>query len=172
MTHGARVSGKRRQRLGGLVLLAAAGAGTVLAGKATLSQGKRGRALFVTGLGVLLVRDTTMIASGSVGRLRTLPAALLVIEPICAGAAITCQMRPRLRAERSPLEPGADRVATRLTTATFAIHTARQAIYLLAGQGRRGHFPGDVGARCPIRRPAPPLQGDDDGSNNPVIAAE
>ncbi len=136
MTHDVGVSGLPLQRIGGVVLLAAAGVGTMLGGKATLTRRKSGRALILSGLGVLLVRDTSMIASGSVGRLRPLPAALLVIEPLCAGAAITCQLRPFFYPERSTLETRPDRVATTLTTATFAIHAARQVIYLLPGHGR------------------------------------
>ena len=129
-------AGNHAQRPGGYALLLAAGTGTVLAAKAPHRWGRRGGALVITGLSVLLTRDTIMIASGLPGRLRPLPRSLLALEALAAAAAVAAGVRPWLQLQPRPLGV-ADRTATALTTTTFAIHTLRQAIYLSPGQGRQ-----------------------------------
>jgi hypothetical protein len=135
VSRGSPGAGEDAQRLGGYTLLLAAGTGSVLAAKAPHRWGRPGGALVIAGLSMLLTRDTIMIASGLPGRLRAVPRTLLVIEALGAAAAIGAGAGPWLLSHR-PLSV-AERTATALTTATFAIHTLRQAIYLSPGHGRR-----------------------------------
>ena len=130
-------AGNDARRLGGYALLLAAGTGTVMATKAPHRWGRPGGALVITGLSVLLTRDTIMIASGLPGRLRPVPRTLLILEAVGAAAAIAAGARPWLQPHQPQPISIADRTATGLTTTTFAIHTLRQAIYLSPGQGRR-----------------------------------
>jgi hypothetical protein len=126
------------ERASGYVLLVAAAAGAVLGAKAPQRWGRAGGGLLLAGLSALLARDVAMIASGTPGRLRTLPRVLLFAETVCAGMGIAVGARPWLMAD--PPQPVAVRglAGSGLATATFTIHAVRQVIYLSPGQGRSG----------------------------------
>ena len=87
----------------GTVLLVASAAGAPLSLLALRHLGRWGRVLVASGCAVLFVRDTTMVASGTPGRLRSLPRALLVAEsprlrprsPPVSGRG--CRIHPRRR---------------------------------------------------------------------------
>ena len=124
------------ERVSGAVLLAAAITGTLLGATAPQRWGRPGGALLVGGLSILLARDVTMIASGSLSRLQLLPAGLLLAETATASTGIALGAGPWLTADEldlgTPTGPG-----SQLATVTFAIHAVRQFIYLSPGQGRR-----------------------------------
>ena len=125
---------------GAFALLVAAGTGMVLGTRVPRRWGRPGGAFLVGGLSVLLARDVTMIAAGSLQHLRVLPWVMLVAETMAATAAVSVGVRSWL-AERRPDGGPPVSVAARtenvLATVTFGIHTARQAIYLSPGQGQR-----------------------------------
>jgi len=124
------------ERVSGAVLFAAAITGTLLGAKAPQRWGRPGGALLVGGLSILLARDVTMIASGSLPRLQLLPAGLLLAETATATTGIALGAGPWLTADEldlgTPTGPG-----SQLATVTFAIHAVRQFIYLSPRQGRR-----------------------------------
>ena len=117
-------------------MLAAAVTGAFLGAKAPHRWGRPGGALLVGGLSILLVRDTTMIASGSLSRLQLLPAGLLLAETATATAGIALGAGAWLAANEPALGTPTER-GSQLATLTFAIHALRQVIYLSPGQGRR-----------------------------------
>ncbi|HVN12537.1 MAG TPA: nitroreductase/quinone reductase family protein [Kineosporiaceae bacterium] len=137
----------------GTVLLAASAAGAPLSLLALRHLGRWGRVLVASGCAVLLVRDTTMVASGTPRRLRPLPRALLVAEVATSATAVATgvwpwQQDPSTTAHRRHNRgPAPHRRHTREQTAaallraaacaTMAIHTTRFAIYLSPGSGRR-----------------------------------
>ena len=125
-------------RFGGYTLLVSAGAGVVAAVVAPRRWGRVGGACVIGGLSVLAARDTAMIASGSLRRLRVLPGVLLVAEPICASAGIAFGGRAWLGKDGAGVGP-LNRLATVLSVTSFAVHAIRQAIYLTPGHGRRTH---------------------------------
>ena len=124
-------------RRAGYALLLASAAGTVLAPSAPLRWGRPGGALLVCGLAALLARDTTMIASGAVGHLQVAPRVLLVGWTISSAGAICLGAWPWLTSAPPKKPRQAVRIAGVLATGTFAIHTARQAIFLSPGHGLR-----------------------------------
>ena len=122
--------------MSGAALLAAAVTGALLGAKAPHRWGRPGGALLVGGLSILLVRDTTMIASGSLSRLQLLPAGLLLAETATATAGIALGAGAWLAANEPDLGTSTER-GSQLATLTCAIHALRQVIYLSPGQGRR-----------------------------------
>ena len=158
----------------GTVLLVASAAGAPLSLLALRHLGRWGRVLVASGCAVLFVRDTTMVASGTPGRLRSLPRALLVAEVATSATAVATGVWPWLQdpsttARRrhnpcrvSPLRrhaPG--RAAAALlgpaACATMAIHTTRFTIYLSPGLGLRSPSrPGVPAAARPGGRRAGP----------------
>jgi hypothetical protein len=127
----------RKTGLGGYALLASAAAGPVASVVAPQRWGRAGGACVTGGLSALAVRDVAMIASGSLRRLRVVPGALLVAEPVCASAGIAFGARAWLGQDRAGA--GLAGSAIMLAVTTLAIHAIRQAIYLTPGQGRRTH---------------------------------
>ncbi len=119
-------------RIGGWALLLSAGAGAVASVLAPRRWGRAGGAAVAGGLSILAARDTVMIASGALPRLRVVPRALLVAEPACASAGIVLGGRAWLGGRAPASGP-----ATLLAVATFAIHAVREAVYLTPGQGRQ-----------------------------------
>lgn len=121
--------------------------------------------LFVeAGCSALFVRDTTMVAAGAPAKLQRIPRLLLFVELVTSGVATVVGLWAWLWApfvaKRSlggtgddmAVERGATRaqqgratspgevmghVATAGVAATFVLHTAREAIYLSPGHGRR-----------------------------------
>jgi glyoxylase-like metal-dependent hydrolase (beta-lactamase superfamily II) len=138
----------------GTVLLVASAAGAPLSLLALRHLGRWGRVLVASGCAVLFVRDTTMVASGTPGRLRSLPRALLVAEVATSATAVATGVCPwlqdpsttaRRRHNPCPVSPlrrhAPGRAAAALlgpaACATMAIHTTRFAIYLSPGSGLR-----------------------------------
>ena len=97
----------------GKVLLSFSLAGLPLALFLLRRVGRRGGMLVTARCAVLFARDLTMIVTGAPAKLRTLPRLLLFIEATTSS------------------------VATVTAAATFALHSARQAIYLSPGRGLR-----------------------------------
>ena len=118
------------QGLAGAALLAASVAGIALAPLALRRLGRGGSLLVAAGCGALFARDAQMTLTGAPARLRPLPRLLLRTEvPLsgcAAGAALLAcwQQHPRVA-----------RVAAAAAAATFAVHAAREAIYLSPGHG-------------------------------------
>jgi|GEM_PF-2626870 len=75
-----------------------------------------------------------MVGSGSLGRLRPVPAALLVTELATSTTSIAIGAPAWL--SRTPDRSSRTRAASQLASLTFAVHTLRQLIYLSPGQGR------------------------------------
>ena len=90
----------------------------------------------------LAVRDASMIAAGTPKRLRTLPAALLLLE-LAAGAVASVAggsllLRSSSGQQATPPTRGDAGNVERAAVATmFALHTVRFGIYLRPDQGRR-----------------------------------
>ena len=148
----------------GKVLLAASVAGLPLVLLALRRLGRRGGLLVEAGCGALFARDMTMTVTGTPARLRALPRFLLFAEAAVSGlatftglwawvwrpfaAAPASQRRHRGQAAgcraaatqptvTAPRGQAVARVATIAAAMTFALHTAREAIYLSPGHGRR-----------------------------------
>jgi hypothetical protein len=134
------------QRSGAAGLLGAAMLGIVAAPVVSRRYGRRGGLGVLTGVGVLLVRDTTMALTGTPARLKTLPRALLYMElgsaatATCLGLAAWLHPAGRARAQSESLRSANSVLKTAASSTaalTFLVHTSRQAIYLSPGQGRR-----------------------------------
>jgi len=127
----------------GRALLAVSVAGVPLVRFAARRFGRRGGLLVAAGCGLLFARDVTMTAAGAPARLRALPRFLLIAEAAVSGLATVTGLsawarRPGAAAPAgAPREPAAARVAAAAATATLVLHTAREAIYLSPGHGRR-----------------------------------
>ena len=124
-------------KVSGFALLAVAVAGVFLGTKAPQRWGRPGGALLVGGLSVLLARDVLMITSGSLARLRPLPASLLLAESASAGTSIALGIRPLLIVTRTASSSLSVGLGTELARLTFAIHAVRQLIFLSPSSGLR-----------------------------------
>lgn len=94
----------------------------------------------------LAIRDASMVASGILGRLRTVPADLLRLELAAGVVSSLAGMHPLLSArpadQASSARLCAAEVVRRTAVATlFAVHTIRFGIYLRPDQGRRAAPP-------------------------------
>jgi hypothetical protein len=126
--------------------------------------GRFGGLVVEAGGSALFVRDIAMVATGAPAKLRRAPRVLLFVELATSGVATVAGLWAWLWApfvgkraagrtgDRIAVEPGATRaqqgvamspgqvmghVATAAVAATFVLHTAREAIYLRPGYGRR-----------------------------------
>ena len=116
-------------RLGGYALLLSSGAGVAASVIAPRRWGRVGAVCVVGGLSVLAGRDAAMIASGSLQRLRMVPAMLLVAEPACASAGIVLGTRAWLGRGNLGGNPPV-RPATLMAVTSFTIHAIRQALLI------------------------------------------
>ena len=125
------------ERVSGPGLLVAAIFGVFLTTKAPQRWGRPGRALLLGGLSVLLARDVTMIASGSMTRLRPIPGLLLLAETATAGSSVALGLEPLIGVTR--IVPGGvpDDLGSKLAKLTFSIHALRQSIFLSPSNGLR-----------------------------------
>ncbi len=150
----------------GKVLLSLSVAGLPLVLFALRRSGRRGGLLVEAGCGVLFARDLTMAATGMPAKLRPVPRLLLLAEVGVSGVATLAGLpawvrrslpqtpppappsrrrapgaahraRPGGEAAAAARRQAAVRVATVAAATTFALHTAREAIYLSPGHGRR-----------------------------------
>jgi hypothetical protein len=142
----------------GKLLLAASVAGIPLVFFVLRRSGRWGGLMVEAGCGALFARDLTMTATGAPAKLRPLPRLLLLVEVITSGTATVAgswawvwrpfagsaagQQGPGTRADQRRAQAGRRgqtviRVATVAAAVTFALHTAREAIYLSPDHGRR-----------------------------------
>jgi hypothetical protein len=93
----------------------------------------------------LAIRDAAMVAGGAPGRLRPVPAALLLLELAVGIVASLAGLPPLLDARRpgrpAPGRCSADTVRRAAVATLFALHTIGFGIYLSPDQGRRGVRP-------------------------------
>ena len=142
------------KRVTGAIVLGLSACGYPLTQLAARRWGVRGAVMAECACAGLAIRDASMVAGGVPGRLRRIPAALLLLE---LGAGVVASLAGSL-----PLlsPPPAARTASARTSAAegirrpavavlFAIHTVRFAIYLRPDQGRRPE------QACAHPRPAP-----------------
>jgi len=124
--------------------------------------GRRGGILVACGCSVLFARDLAMVSAGAPARLRPLPRLLLLVEVLVSGTATLAGLWAHAKAPAPHPPAGKDgdlpydvevgeraggravatrqavaRLATAATAVTFVLHTAREAIYLSPGHGRR-----------------------------------
>lgn len=124
--------------------------------------GRRGGILVACGCSVLFARDLAMVSAGAPARLRPLPRLLLLVEVVVSGTATLAGLWAHAKAPAPHPPAGRDgdlpydaevgerardravatrqavaRLATAATAVTFVLHTAREAIYLSPGHGRR-----------------------------------
>jgi len=124
--------------------------------------GRRGVILVACGCSVLFARDLAMVSAGAPARLRPLPRFLLLVEVVVSGTATLAGLWAHVKAPAPHPPAGKDgdlpydvevgeraggravatrqavaRLATAATAVTFVLHTAREAIYLSPGHGRR-----------------------------------
>lgn len=126
----------------GRVIMGLSGMGFPLTQLAIRRLDRRGALVVEAVCGGLLVRDAALIAGGAPGRLRRVPAALLLIETAAAAAAtVTCLVpllddaaRERALASR----PGRLEAVRRAAIGTlFGLHSWRFRIYLQPDHGLR-----------------------------------
>lgn len=124
--------------------------------------GRRGGIIVACGCSVLFARGLAMVSSGVPARLRRLPRLLLLLEVVVSGTATFAGLWAHAKApaphppagddgdlthgievgeragDRAPAtRQAAARLATAAAAVTFVLHTAREAIYLSPGHGRR-----------------------------------
>ena len=126
-------AGPARNRLG-VALLVLSAAGLPLGRLAARRLGGWGDLLVESGCALLFARDVTMIFGGAPSRLRPLPRALLLLELVASGTAVLAGLGRWVGKPDTSATAGR---ATAAVSATFALHTARQAIYLSRGHGLR-----------------------------------
>jgi hypothetical protein len=124
--------------------------------------GRRGGLLVACGCSLLFARDLAKVSAGAPARLRPLPRLLLLVEVVASGTATLAGLWAHAKAPAPHPPAGNDgdlpydievgecargralatrqavaRLATAATAVTFVLHTAREAIYLSPGHGRR-----------------------------------
>lgn len=130
------------KRVAGAVVLGLSACGYPLTQLVIRRWGRRGAAIAEYACAGLAIRDASMVAVGVPGRLRRVPAVLLVLELGAAVAASLAGLPPLLSAqsadEAAAARTGlADNVRRVAVAALFALHTVRFGIYLRPDQGRR-----------------------------------
>jgi hypothetical protein len=126
----------------GVIVLGLSACGYPLTELAVRRGGVPGAAAVAAVCAGLTARDMAMVAGGSPGRLRRVPAALLYAElgvgvvASAAGCRALLGARPAGQAAAAST-CGAGNVRRAAVAALFALHTIRFAIYLSPGQGRR-----------------------------------
>lgn len=144
-------------RLGWLLFALSAG-GLPITWLALRRGGRLGGLLLEAGCAVLLARDAAMVAGGAPGRLRVVPRLLLFLELAANVTAVVAGFRRWVAepmfgrapekvqsAERTGERHGSDtsiasaklRVSEVAAGIVFILHTARMAIYLSPGRGRK-----------------------------------
>jgi hypothetical protein len=115
-----------------LPLLILTGLGFPLSQLAIKVMGRKGAALVETVAGALLVRDAQLLSTGSAGRSRPVPAALLYLEIGVACIALAlglCSLTSHGVREATSRKPGPWETARRIALGTlFGLHTWRFAI--------------------------------------------
>jgi hypothetical protein len=147
--------GGEMKRVIGALVLGLSASGYPLTQLAVRRWGVRGAAIAECVCAGLAIRDAAMVAGGAPGRLRKVPAALLLLELGAGGVASLAGLPPLLNAQpagraASVTKCAPDSVRRAAVAALFAIHTIRFGIYLRPDQGRRP----DGGGGRP-RRPWP-----------------
>ena len=130
------------RRTTGTVLLGLSACGYPLTQAVIRRWGVRGAAVTESACAALVIRDASMVAGGALGRLRSVPAALLGLELAAGVVASLAGLHPLLGGQSAdgmaPAWTGtADTVRCASVAMLFAVHTIRFAIYLGPGQGLR-----------------------------------
>lgn len=130
------------KRAAGAVVLGLSACGYPLTQLVIRRWGRRGAAIAECACAGLAIRDASMVAAGVPGRLRRVPALLLLLELGAGLTAALAGLAPLLSAQpggkaASGSTRASDRARRAAVAALFAIHTIRFAIYLRPDQGRR-----------------------------------
>ena len=130
------------RRTVGVIVLGLSACGYPLTQFAVRRWGVRGAAVAESVCAGLAIRDASLVASGTPGRLGTIPAALLRLELAVAVVASLAGLHPLLSARsahRAALAGtcAGDTVRRAAVAGLFAVHTIRFGIYLRPDQGRR-----------------------------------
>jgi hypothetical protein len=123
-------------------LLAAGGFGPPLTQLAIKHFGRSGAIAGAAACGALLVRDFSLLVSGTTRQLKRGPAGLLVGETVIGAVALGLTIRLVVDEGAMKVAMGDGRstpeIVRRIALATvYAIHTARYTIYLRPDRGRR-----------------------------------
>jgi len=134
-----------RFRRASLPVLVLSGLGFPLSQVAISRQGRRG-AVLVEGISTaLLARDAYLVSSGTLGRLRPVPAVLLSLEfgaALCASVLGLRTLTSQGIDEATRRRPGKVEFLRRAALGTlFGLHSSRFAIYLGADRGLAARRP-------------------------------
>ncbi len=130
------------KRVAGAVVLGLSACGYPLTQLVIRRWGRRGAAIAECVCAGLAIRDASMVASGVPGRLRRVPAVLLLLELGAGVAASLAGLPPLLSAQPADGSASgstceAEGVRRAAVGVLFAIHTIRFGIYLRPDQGQR-----------------------------------
>ena len=150
------------KRVVGAIVIALSACGYPLTQLVIRRWGVRGAVVAECVCAGLAVRDASLVTAGVPGRLRRVPATLLVAELGAGVVASLAGLPPLLTGQRADQTgaastSAADSIRRAAVAALFALHTVRFGIYLRPDQGRRAGSADDKAVGQP--RPGPVLRG-------------